>query len=250
MRCRDGQRLRIALKGLAEERKPVFAGGVAVLRSVFETLGIEHLQVSDYALREGLIYDLMGRSQQGDVRERTVDSLCRQFQIDQEHADRVRKTALALYRQLAVPWSLQEPNQGLMLAWAARLHEIGVMVVAQPVSEARRLSLAQCRSRRLHPTGAGAARRTWYSAIDGSFPCRRSPPSPRVCESRRADSASSSGWPSSCIADAPRLQTQPHAEHRGRHPRDELPGRLARRSSTDSFGARGRGLATRERGFI
>jgi exopolyphosphatase / guanosine-5'-triphosphate,3'-diphosphate pyrophosphatase len=123
-----GSVARIALKGLSEERKPVFAGGVAVLRSVFETIGIDHLQVSDYALREGLIYDLMGRSQQGDIRERTVDSLCRQFHIDQDHADRVRKTALALYRQLAVPWSLREPNQGLMLAWAARLHEIGVMV--------------------------------------------------------------------------------------------------------------------------
>jgi exopolyphosphatase / guanosine-5'-triphosphate,3'-diphosphate pyrophosphatase len=118
----------ITLKGLAEERKPVFAGGVAVLQSVFETLGIAHLQVSDYALREGLIYEMMGRSQHEDVRERTVSSLCRHFQIDQEHAERVRRTALALYRRLAGPWSLREPNQALLLAWAARLHEIGVMV--------------------------------------------------------------------------------------------------------------------------
>lgn len=118
----------ITLKGLAEERKPVFVGGVAVLRSVFETLGIQHLQVSEYALREGLIYETMGRSQHEDVRERTVDTLCRHFQIDQDHAQRVRATALALLRRLAAPWSLQDPNQGLMLAWAARLHEIGVMV--------------------------------------------------------------------------------------------------------------------------
>jgi exopolyphosphatase/guanosine-5'-triphosphate,3'-diphosphate pyrophosphatase len=118
----------ITLKGLAEERKPVFAGGVAVLRSVFETLGIQHLQVSEYALREGLIYETMGRSQHEDVRERTVDTLCRHFQIDQDHAQRVRATALALLRRLAAPWSLQDPNHGLMLAWAARLHEIGVMV--------------------------------------------------------------------------------------------------------------------------
>ena len=118
----------ITLKGLAEERKPVFAGGVAVLRSVFETLGIQHLQVSEYALREGLIYEMMGRSQHVDVRERTVETLGRHFQIDQDHAQRVRATALALLRRLAAPWSLQDPNHGLMLAWAARLHEIGVMV--------------------------------------------------------------------------------------------------------------------------
>lgn len=118
----------LALKGLAEERKPVFAGGVAVLRSVFETLGIQHLQVSEYALREGLIYETMGRSQHVDVRERTVETLGRHFQIDQDHAQRVRATAVALLRRLTGPWSLQDPNHRLMLAWAARLHEIGVMV--------------------------------------------------------------------------------------------------------------------------
>ncbi len=123
-----GRAADVTLKGLVEERKPVFAGGVAVLRSVFETLDIKHLQVSDYALREGVIYELMGRSQHGDVRERTVRSLCRQFQIDQEHGERVRRTALALYLQVTGAWSLREPNQLLMLAWAARLHEIGVMV--------------------------------------------------------------------------------------------------------------------------
>ncbi|NEV62886.1 exopolyphosphatase [Thiorhodococcus minor] len=116
------------LKGLAEERQPVFAGGVAVLRAVFESLGIQHMQVSDYALREGLIYELVGRDQHGDVRERTVAKLCRQFRIDQEHGQRVQTTAQTLYRQLAGPWSLTNPEHQRMLAWAARLHETGVMV--------------------------------------------------------------------------------------------------------------------------
>lgn len=123
-----GKASAINLKGLAEERKPVFAGGVAVLRSVFEALGIEHMQVSDYALREGVIYEMMGRHQQEDVRERTVAKLCRQFQIDQAHGQRVLATATALHRQLAQAWALTGPNHSLMLAWAARLHEIGVMV--------------------------------------------------------------------------------------------------------------------------
>ncbi|MCG6895696.1 MAG: exopolyphosphatase [Thiocapsa sp.] len=118
----------IELAGLADERKPVFPGGVAVLRSVFETLGIEHMQVSDYALREGLIYEMMGRSQHEDVRERTVNTLCRHFQIDPGHGQRVRATALGLLRQVAESWSLQDSNQTLLLGWAARLHEIGVMV--------------------------------------------------------------------------------------------------------------------------
>ncbi len=115
-------------KGLAEERRPVFAGGVAVLRSVFESLGIQHMQVSDYALREGVLYEMMGRHQQGDVRERTVNTLGRQFHADQAHGQRVHATAQVLYRQLAAAWSLTDPGHPLMLSWAARLHEIGVMV--------------------------------------------------------------------------------------------------------------------------
>jgi len=115
-------------KGLSAERRPVFAGGVAVLRSVFETLGIAHMQVSDYALREGLIYEMIGRHRQADVRERTVATLARQFQIDQAHAERVRATALMLHRQLAATWGPRDPAQLLVLGWAARLHEIGLMV--------------------------------------------------------------------------------------------------------------------------
>jgi exopolyphosphatase / guanosine-5'-triphosphate,3'-diphosphate pyrophosphatase len=115
-------------KGMTEERKPVFAGGVAVLRAAFETLGIEHMQVSDYALREGLIYEMMGRSRHVDVRERTIATLSRQFQIDQAHGRQVEATALALLRQVAQPWCLDEPRCPRMLSWAARLHEIGLVV--------------------------------------------------------------------------------------------------------------------------
>jgi exopolyphosphatase/guanosine-5'-triphosphate,3'-diphosphate pyrophosphatase len=116
------------LRGLAEDRKPVFAGGVAVLLSVFETLGITHMQVSDYALREGLVYEMMGRSRHSDVRERTVATLARQFQIDQEHGRRVESTTLQLLAQVAGPWALDDSSHASMLSWAARLHEIGVMV--------------------------------------------------------------------------------------------------------------------------
>jgi exopolyphosphatase/guanosine-5'-triphosphate,3'-diphosphate pyrophosphatase len=62
------------------------------------------------------------------VRERTATTLARQFRTDQEHARRVEATALQLYRQVAEPWSLDDPNHPLMLSWAARLHEIGLMV--------------------------------------------------------------------------------------------------------------------------
>lgn len=116
------------LKGLSEERRPVFAGGVAVLRSVFETLGIERMQVSDMALREGLIYEMMGRGHAQDEREATVTSLGERFSIDAEQAERVRDTANWLWEQAAEDWSLADPRHPATLCWAARLHEIGLVV--------------------------------------------------------------------------------------------------------------------------
>lgn len=118
----------IDLKGLSDERKPVFAGGVAVLRSVFTALGVEHMQVSEEALREGLIYEMMGRIRHEDVRERTVSALCQRFDVDGQHADRIKATALTLYGQVAQAWELTNPDFPNMLGWAARLHEIGLTI--------------------------------------------------------------------------------------------------------------------------
>lgn len=116
------------MKGLAEERKPVFPGGFVVLLTVFRNIGIERMFVSDEALREGLIYDMIGRSHQEDVRERTVRSLMKRYSIDGDQAKRVETTALALFHQVIRSWNLVDPRYSTMLSWAARLHEIGLTV--------------------------------------------------------------------------------------------------------------------------
>ncbi len=118
----------LAFKGLSDERRPVFAGGVAVLRAVFRDLKIEQMRASDQALREGLIYEMVGRVHHEDVRERTVATLCRRFDVDLDQAARVRSTALELYEQLREVWALNHDNYPKMLGWAADLHEIGLAV--------------------------------------------------------------------------------------------------------------------------
>ncbi len=119
---------KLSLKGLSEERKPVFPGGVAVLLAVFRHVGIDSMQVSDEALREGLIYDMIGRSHHEDIRDLTVKSLIDRYGIDLQQADRVETTAIALFDQVVRPWSLQDERYPAMLRWAARLHEIGLTV--------------------------------------------------------------------------------------------------------------------------
>ncbi len=115
----------IDLPGLSTERKPVFPGGLCVLSAVFTALGIEHMQVADTALREGLLYDLLGRNSNEDVRNRTVDSLIKRYQINDDHATNVTTTTLNLLQQVEACWKLPDQNLKQLLYWAAYLHEIG-----------------------------------------------------------------------------------------------------------------------------
>jgi exopolyphosphatase/guanosine-5'-triphosphate,3'-diphosphate pyrophosphatase len=121
---------RLQLAGLTDDRRPVLAGGVAVLSAVFKALGIERMLVSDLALREGLLYELLGHIRhEEDVRDRTVDSLLRRYDIDRAHASRIQATATALYAAAdATGWSFECSEADALLGWAARLHEIGLAI--------------------------------------------------------------------------------------------------------------------------
>jgi exopolyphosphatase/guanosine-5'-triphosphate,3'-diphosphate pyrophosphatase len=84
--------------------------------------------VSPTALREGLLYDMLGRIHDEDPRDRTIRMLCARYSIDQAHADRVQATALGLLEQVADDWELRSADATHALAWASQLHEIGLAV--------------------------------------------------------------------------------------------------------------------------
>jgi len=117
----------VELKGLQDVRRPVFAGGVAVLSALFDGLQIELMQVSQGALREGLLYDLVGRIRHEDARETAVARLEQRFHIDADHASKVAITALSLFDQAAKTWKLDDQAR-YWLEWAARLHELGIAI--------------------------------------------------------------------------------------------------------------------------
>jgi exopolyphosphatase/guanosine-5'-triphosphate,3'-diphosphate pyrophosphatase len=116
---------RLQLEGLKAERHAVFPGGVAILLAVFKSLRIKQMRVSDEALREGLLYEMLGRSRHEDVQERTIASLCSRYGVEVAHAQLVEQTALALFGQVADAWGLDDQHAAI-LGWAARLHEIGL----------------------------------------------------------------------------------------------------------------------------
>lgn len=119
---------KLRLNGLSEDRLPVVAGGVAVLMAIFEALGIERMQVSDWALREGLLYDLLGRRRHEDVRERTISALSDRYRIDLAQAARIEITAKQMLAQVGKAWAVEGEEAEQLLVWAARLHEIGLTI--------------------------------------------------------------------------------------------------------------------------
>jgi exopolyphosphatase/guanosine-5'-triphosphate,3'-diphosphate pyrophosphatase len=117
---------KLQFKGLSAERTQVFPGGAMILLATFKALGIERMQVSDGALREGLIHELLGRVQHEDVRKRAVANLARRYHVDLTQAKRVAKTAVACAAQVAPAWELDLNETRQWLEWGAKLHEIGL----------------------------------------------------------------------------------------------------------------------------
>jgi len=123
-----GSVAKLSLPGLVPERAGVIAGGTAILSAVFEALDIQEMRTSQGALREGLLYDLLGRIRHEDVRDRTIGAFSERYRIDLVHAGRVQRTALGLWAQVQQEWSQGDERARHFLAWAARLHEIGLSI--------------------------------------------------------------------------------------------------------------------------
>ncbi len=115
----------IRIDGLSERRRPVFIGGLAILLACFKALDIDELVISPYALREGLLHDLLGRLERRDPRDKAVKALMSRFAVDPAQVQRVRATALQIFDQLSPTQPVSHPHR-VLLAWAAELHEIGL----------------------------------------------------------------------------------------------------------------------------
>jgi exopolyphosphatase/guanosine-5'-triphosphate,3'-diphosphate pyrophosphatase len=126
MACGELERLNII--GLAQERKPVFPSGLAILIALFRQLDIQGMTLAGGALREGILYGMLPQLQDTNVRSRTVNSLMVRYFIDQQHAQRVAEMAVELATQLQSHWDLQKFEGLSMLRSSALLHELGLLI--------------------------------------------------------------------------------------------------------------------------
>ena len=118
---------RSVLQDVPELRRSVLPAGIAILKALFDQLKIDCVHVGDAALKEGLLYDSIGRLGDQDSRFGTVKNLQEQYKVDVDHAERVAQTAVALWRQIDGP-QLPRVSRTKILKWAAQLHEIGMSI--------------------------------------------------------------------------------------------------------------------------
>lgn len=122
-----GDLRKLALPGLREDRIPVVAGGVAIMSGVFHELSLSRMTVAEGALRDGVLWDLLGRVHHRDIREVTIDQMVRRYHVDLAQSQRVGALAQSLLPGLdAKGEALGEAAP--FLGWAARLHEIGMSI--------------------------------------------------------------------------------------------------------------------------
>lgn len=112
---------------IKETRKAVLPAGVAVLLAAMSVLGIDTIAYSDGALREGVMYDMLGRFASEDVRDRSVQALLTRYSVDRKQAKRVVKTAQQLFDQVKNRLGLDDEDADL-LRRGAYLHEIGLAI--------------------------------------------------------------------------------------------------------------------------
>jgi exopolyphosphatase/guanosine-5'-triphosphate,3'-diphosphate pyrophosphatase len=116
----------LQLPELDDERLPVFVGGVAIIYATFKELDIEQMTVSDGALREGLVHDLLGRIYDHDIRSNTVETIAEHYLADKQHTQRITQTVNTILNQLDNSCCTENSKTiTQFLHWAVALHEIG-----------------------------------------------------------------------------------------------------------------------------
>lgn len=112
---------------LPELRKQVLPAGLAILQAIFDQLKLDKIHVANATLKEGLVYDTIGRLTDADARVATVEKLQKQYEIDAAQAARVASAARHFWKQLDGP-PLPAVSRTKILRWAATLHEIGLSI--------------------------------------------------------------------------------------------------------------------------
>ena len=119
----------LEIGGLKPLREKTIVPGVAICMAIFQSLGIKHLHISRGGLREGILYDLIGRLKAEDIRQRSIQALCRRYHVSEVKSKLYRK----ICRKLAS--NIEQGQDNILssehlhfLDWAAQCCRIGLSI--------------------------------------------------------------------------------------------------------------------------
>lgn len=123
-----GSAEKLNLKSISSNRCSVICGGIAILHALMKTLKIDKMLASPVALREGLIFDMVGKAEHIDIQSQTLQNLVNRYDIDTQQTQRVENAVTQFFMQVHKDWNLDEDADLALLVWAAKLHELGKAV--------------------------------------------------------------------------------------------------------------------------
>ncbi len=124
---------RVELEGLDEKRRDIIVGGIVLLEQIFDALDIEDMVVSEAALREGVLLDLVERSSApsfhhlSNIRRGSVLRMAALYHEDIGHIERATDLALELFDATLELHGLELDARDLLEA-AGMLHNVGLFV--------------------------------------------------------------------------------------------------------------------------
>ena len=127
--CTSAQRRK--LDGLDAKRIDLIVAGAELMSIAMELFDVAEMTVSEWALREGMVLDAVGRHDEADwsddpfaIRRASVQSLARRCSWPEAHSRHVARLALELFDQTRELHHLDDDDREL-LEYGALLHDIG-----------------------------------------------------------------------------------------------------------------------------
>ena len=118
----------ICLESLSPDRFIIIASALAIISSLMDLFTIKEIEISNAALREGVLYGLNNTQEDIDPRDRTVNNLLDLHNIDQVFSKRVLLQLQLFNEQLIEQNDKLSDNSFMFLQYASLLHEIGLNI--------------------------------------------------------------------------------------------------------------------------
>ncbi len=125
---------RMNIPGMDDKRADIILGGALILEQAIIGLNIQRIVISNYALREGIVFDSFENEQQiktrkhlGSLRYESVYSVAREYNVSLAHAEHIRMIALNIFDSLQPLHNLGYLEREYLEA-SALLHDIGYMI--------------------------------------------------------------------------------------------------------------------------